>query len=115
NEQREIDRSDTSDHVFHEILVPGHINSADVKTHVWIVRRSKLEMGEAEIDCDFSRLFFRQPIRIGPGQRFDQCALTVVNMAGGGAAETFLGHMGSRELCTAVASVDAICSSCAGR
>src|SRR5438105_13063756 len=34
NEQREIDRPDASDHIFHEILVAGHIDDANTKTHI---------------------------------------------------------------------------------
>ena len=49
-------------------------------------------MGEAEIDRDFSRLFFRQAIRIGPSQRLDQRAFAMVDVAGSGEDKVLLGH-----------------------
>ena len=32
HEQGQVDRADAGDHVFHEILVAGHINDAQVKS-----------------------------------------------------------------------------------
>ena len=40
-------------------------------------------MSEAQVDGDASRLLFRQAIRIGAGERLDQGALPVIDVAGG--------------------------------
>ena len=45
-------------------------------------------MREAEIDRDPARLFLRQPIGVGAGERFDQRALAVINVPGGGEDES---------------------------
>ena len=50
-------------------------------------------MRETEFDRDFPRLLLRQPIRIGPSERFDERALAVIHMAGRGENEVFFGHM----------------------
>ena len=46
-------------------------------------RRRQIQMGEAKVDGDASRLLFRQAIRIGAGERLDQGALPVIDVAGG--------------------------------
>src|SRR6185369_4138951 len=58
-------------------------------------------MRETEIDSDASRLFLRQPIWIGAGQRFDQRALPVVHVSGGGKDVMRRRHSNSKNtLCT---------------
>ena len=50
-------------------------------------------MREAEVDRDPAQLLFRQTIRIGAGQGFDQRALSMIDVAGGGDDEVLdVGH-----------------------
>ena len=46
--------------------------------------RRQVQVGEAEVDRDTARLLFRQAIGVGAGQRLDQRALAVIDVAGGG-------------------------------
>src|SRR6266446_7183359 len=50
-------------------------------------------MRKSQINRDTSRLFFRQTIRIRSGQRFDECALAMVDVTCGGENEMFLCHL----------------------
>lgn len=49
-------------------------------------------MGETEIEGDASRFFFRQAIGIGAGERFNECALAVIHVSGGGDDEIACTH-----------------------
>jgi hypothetical protein len=51
------------------------------------------QLCEAEINRDLSRFFFRQTIRINPGERFDQGTLAVIDVTGGRKEEMFFGHL----------------------
>ena len=77
DEQREIDRPNTGNHVPDEILVPGHVDerSDDVV--------GEDLMGEAEVDRDPALLLLLEPVGIGSGQGPDERALAVVDVPGG--------------------------------
>jgi hypothetical protein len=60
HQQRQIHRTHARDHVLHEIFVSRHINQSHTVTAL------QLQMGEAQIDRDASRLLLRQTIRICP-------------------------------------------------
>src|SRR5438067_12463617 len=85
NQEREIDRSDSGDHVADEIFVSWNIDNPDV--NLFALRSGEIEFGKSEIDRNATSFFFRQTIRIGSSQRFDERALAMVDMAGGGENE----------------------------
>ena len=91
DEQRHIDRADAGHHVFHEILVAGNVDDAERVSRGGVgrcwARIFQFEPGEAEFDRDAARFFFRQSIGIDPGQRLDERALAMIDMAGGGENE----------------------------
>ena len=105
DEEREVDRAQTCDHVADEILVPGDIDQAERKPR-------KLEVSKAKIDRDAAGLFLRQAIGIDSGERFDQRGLPVVDVAGSGENEILLCHDAIvRPKRNAAATI----SSCAGK
>ncbi len=73
NEQRQIDRTDAGDHVFHEIFVTGNIDDPQV-----VARAARGRV--------------RRAVRIDAGERFDERALAVVHVTGGGDNEMLGGH-----------------------
>jgi len=79
NEKREINRADARDHVPDEILVAGNVDDACVNRLA--IRRGQIQFGETELNRDFPRFFFRQAVRISSGQRFDECAFAVIDVA----------------------------------
>jgi hypothetical protein len=52
----------------------------------------KIQLREAEVDCDLPLLFLGQPIRVGSRERFYQRAFAVIDMAGSGQDEMFVCH-----------------------
>ncbi len=81
DQQCEIDRADTSNHIAHESVVTRHINETCVN---WIsLICHQREFRETEIDGDSAFFFLGQPIRVGSGQRLDQRALAVIDVPGG--------------------------------
>src|SRR4029077_5326420 len=58
-----------------------------------LIRPGNIELCEAEIDCDLSRLFLGEPIRVGSRERFHQCTLSVIDVARGRQDEMFLRHL----------------------
>ena len=93
DQQREIDGADAGDHVLDEVLVARHVDDAQTKGRRRRRRGRQLQVGKAEIDGDAARLLFRQAIGIGAGQRLDQRALAVIDVAGGGDDEVLaVGH-----------------------
>src|SRR5260221_1522411 len=80
-----MDRGDARDHISNETLVAGNIDNPDV--NLFALRSGEIEFGKSEIDRNAARFFFRQSVRISSGQRFDQCALAVIDVAGGGEDE----------------------------
>ena len=105
DEQREIDRAQSGDHVANEIFVSGHIDHAHGKT-------GQREMREAEIDRDTARLFLGQTIGVDAGQRLDQRGLPVIDVTGGRENEMFLRH---GAFVRQERKAAAITSSCAGK
>ena len=81
NKKCEIDRADARDHVPNETFVTGNIDNPSV--NVVAVRPGKIQSSEPEINRDPARFFFRQPIGIGPSERFDQCTLAMIDVTGG--------------------------------
>ena len=79
NKKREINRADTRDHVSDEIFVTWNINDACVNRLA--VHGGQIQFGETELNRDFPRFFFRQAVRISSGQRFDECAFAVIDVA----------------------------------
>ena len=66
HEERHIDARCTRDHLAHELLVPRHVHDAHVATV------GQPQLGKAERDGDAPLLFFRQAVRVGSRQRFNQ-------------------------------------------
>src|SRR5262245_33859081 len=64
------------EHVFHESLVPRHVDKADA--HI-----TQIKIGETNVDRDAASFLFRQPICIDARQRAHQRRLAMVDMAGG--------------------------------
>ena len=62
DEKRRVHRADASNHVLDEILVSRHVNQPETESR-------QREVREAEVDGDAARLFLRQPVGIGAGQR----------------------------------------------
>ena len=84
DQQGEVDRADAGDHVLDEVFVARNVDDPETKRGRRRRGRRKVQVGEAEVDRDPAQLLFRQTIRIGAGQRFDQRALAMIDMAGGG-------------------------------
>ena len=82
---REIDRSNSGDHVADEIFVARNIDNSRMNPI------GQIQFSEPEVDRDLSRLLFRQTIGIGAGERFNERALAVIDMTGSGDNE-MLGH-----------------------
>ena len=76
-EQGEIDPACPGHHGVDEALMARHVDETE---HSPGLQR---QIGEAEIDGDAPRLLLLQPVAVDPGQRFDQCGLAMVDMAGG--------------------------------
>ena len=91
DQKREIDRADTGNHVSNKIFVTGHIDDSNVEP--LLVRTGKIQLCEAEIDCDLSLLFLGQPIRIGSRERFYQRTFAVIDMTRSREDEMFLRHL----------------------
>ena len=87
NEERQIDRADASNHVAHEILVPGNVDNSGMNS------AGQIQLGETEVDRDLARFLFGQPVGIGPGKRFDQSALAVIDVTSRGNDEMARNHI----------------------
>ena len=81
HQQSEIDRANARDHVFYKIFVARNIHNAQMKRfnfRSWdfqlgsVLGRRQFQVGEAQINGDAARLFFRQTIRVDPSQSLDQ-------------------------------------------
>ena len=83
DEQREIDRADAGDHVSDEIFVARYIDNRGVDFC------AEIQFSEAEVDRDLARFFFGQTIGVRAGERLDERALAVVDVAGGRDNEMF--------------------------
>jgi hypothetical protein len=62
----------------------GNVDDAENDGGGCVARIAQLEMRETEVDRDAARLFLGEAVGIGAGERFDQRAFAVVNVAGGG-------------------------------
>ena len=91
DEQREIDRPDTCNHVAHKIFVAGNIDNPNMK--FFTVGCVEIQFSESEIDRDATRFLFRQTVGIGAGERLDERALAVINMTSSGKDEMFFNHL----------------------
>ena len=91
DQQREIDRADSRNHVSNKIFVTRYIDDSNVEP--LLVGPGNIQLCEAEIDCDLSRLFLGEPIRIGSRERFHQCTFSVIDMTRGRQDEMFLRHL----------------------
>ena len=79
HQQHQIDAADAGQHVAHKALVAGNIDQANADRLSGGTRQ--VEVGEAEVDGDAAPLLFFQTIGIDAGERADQRALAVVNVA----------------------------------
>ena len=91
HQKREIDRADSSNHVSNKIFVTGHIDDSNMEP--LLLGPDNIQLCEAEIDCDLSRLFFGEPIRVDSRERFHQCTFSVIDMTRGRQDEMFLRHL----------------------
>ena len=102
DQQGQVHRSHARDHVFHEVLVAGHIHDSEhercgigcglyLQPTQILAGRGKLQVREAEIDGDAARLLLGQTIGVGAGQGFDQRALAMIHVACGGQDEMLHG------------------------
>jgi hypothetical protein len=76
NQQHAIDAADTGEHRSDEALVAGDVDKGDAGGADDGVRK-------AQLDGDAAGLLFLQAIGIDPGQRADERALAVIDVAGG--------------------------------
>ena len=109
------DRSRPSrDHVPNEILVPGNIDHADGK-HFRLVRRSSSRWAKPR-SIVMPRAF-SSGNRSGStaGERFDQRALAVIDVAGGGENEMLRRHIAVRSLTQTFEWRERPASSCDGK
>src|SRR5206468_9961872 len=90
DQQREIDRADTGEHVAHEIFVTRNIDNSDVE--FLAVRAGEIQFGETQVDSNSARFLFRKAVEIGSGQRLNQRALAVIDVTCGGDDEMASGH-----------------------
>jgi hypothetical protein len=74
-----VDTRRACEHVTHESVMSRDIHDAEVKHMATSVGQT--ESGKAEIDRDPTTLLFRESVGICPGQRVDQCSLSVVDVA----------------------------------
>ena len=58
----------------------GDVDNSDVAA--LRIRTVEGEVGEAEVYRDAACFFFRQTIRIGSGERVDECAFAVIDVTG---------------------------------
>ena len=76
DQQHTVDAARAREHVADEPLVARHVDERQ--------RRLAVQVGrEAEVDCDAPRLLLDQPVGIDAGERLDQGALAVIDMARG--------------------------------
>ena len=66
DQQREIDASDTGEHVVDEALVSGNVHNGD------IIARGQLQPREAEVNRQPTLLLLGEPIRVDPGKRLHE-------------------------------------------
>ncbi len=85
DEQRAVDPADAGEHVFHEALVPRHVDEADL---VVVGEPAR----EAEVDGDAAPLLLGEPIGVDAGQRLDQRGLPVIDVAGRADDASFACH-----------------------
>src|SRR5512147_1534024 len=75
----QIDGANSSDHVAHEIFMARDINDACLNSvAVW---RGCIQCSETKIDGDLSLFLLWQTIGIGAGQRCNQRAFAMINVA----------------------------------
>ena len=77
DQQDEVDAGGAGEHVLNEPLVPRNIDDAHSPS------TREVEVGKAEVDRHAPALLFFQPIRVDPGEGFDEGALAVVDVPGG--------------------------------
>ena len=77
HQQHGVDAVGTGQHVAHEALVPGHVDEGGHDPG------AELRVREAEVDRDPALLLLLEPVGIGAGERLDERALAVVDVAGG--------------------------------
>src|SRR5262249_12327165 len=72
----EIDAGRTGEHVLDEAFMPWNIDDAEPVA-------IEFEGGEADVDGDAARLFFRQTVTVDAGQGLDERRLAMIDMACG--------------------------------
>ena len=90
DEQGQVNRADAGDHVFYEIFVARDINYSNVELFATCVGNA--QFGKPKIDGDAARLLLRQAVGIGARKRFNERALSVVDVPGGGNNKISRGH-----------------------
>ncbi len=78
HQQRMVNAADARQHIGEEFFVAGHVDKAQ---HPAVRLRP---VGVAQIDGHAAALFFRQAIRVDPGDRLQQSGFAMIDMAGGG-------------------------------
>src|ERR1700694_1849568 len=81
DKEHDVNRAETGDHIANEIFVTRDIDNSGMD--LLAVRSVEIQFGKSEIDCDLPGLLFRQTIGVAAGERFDQCALAVIDVARG--------------------------------
>src|SRR6266705_4538420 len=76
DQHHKVEPVGAGEHVFDEALVTGHIN----KTESEIPDR---KIGESDVDRYAALFFLFEPVGVDASERFDQCGLAVVDVAGG--------------------------------
>ncbi len=78
DEQREVDRRHSGQHVADELLVPRHVHEPEHRS----LRQALV--GEAEIDAQPPRLLLGQTVGVDARQRLHELRLAVIDVSGGG-------------------------------
>ncbi len=89
DEHDRVDPARAGQHVADEPLMTGHVHERDLDVPVAPVR-------EPEVDGDAARLLLFQPIGVGAGERQDEAALPMVDVAGRADHERGHGHQRAR-------------------
>ena len=95
----DVDAGRARDHVLDELLVPRHVDDADVLA----VR--EVEVREAEVDRHPALLLLVQAVGVDAGERLDQRRLAVVDVPGGAQYDLFHGVRVSESVRCKVLSV----------
>src|SRR5258706_13606721 len=83
HKERQVDRADPGDHIFHEVFVAGHVNDSKLKRETSGRGCGQFQVRKAEVDGDSSRFFLRKSVGIDSGERFNQRTLAMIHVPGG--------------------------------